>query len=111
MKIYIRPGDWLLVHLSEAVSRADAERRSLRIEIGDDNVGRFIKWKVGEGIWTGPFYCDYPDPNVSPYYGQGPVPDTFLQDDGHTQYVCDSQRCGYNGDAYCSNCGYDRDGN
>lgn len=70
MKIYLKPGDPAILWLAEATTRADAEGKSIRLEIDDSQHGRFIKYKVGEGAWSPPFYAPYSDPNASPYYGQ-----------------------------------------
>jgi hypothetical protein len=32
----------------------------------------------------------------------------MVQDDGVRVYVCNSTDCGYDGDTYCQNCGYEK---
>ena len=46
-----------ILHLAEAATRADAEGRRLRVCVE----GHAFKYKVGEGMWSPPFYSQ-PDP-------------------------------------------------
>lgn len=57
-----------ILFLAEAATRADAEEKRLRISIGTTGGGAtWLKFKVGEGMWTPAFFDDY-DP-----YRDGPV--------------------------------------
>ena len=48
------------LYVSEAASRANAEGKCFRLAFGCDHGTNWVKWKVGEGMWTVPFY-DEPD--------------------------------------------------
>lgn len=55
------------LHIAEAASRADAEGRRFRLsfapaqEFSDGSGRASVSYKVGEGMWSAPFY-DQPDP-------------------------------------------------
>lgn len=53
-----------ILTLSEAASRADAEDRDLRLAFGTEGGLTWVKFKVGGGMWSPPFYGMY-DPDLS----------------------------------------------
>jgi hypothetical protein len=67
--VYFDPGHYALDWLAEAVTRAQAEGRSLRINIeqsiepGTGELGYALKYKVGEGMWSPPMRSMH-DPNA-----------------------------------------------
>ena len=65
--------EYAILCLAEAATRADAEGKRLRVAVDGDS----FKFKVGEGMWSAPFY-DQPDP----------YRDTAKHEDGCLHPVC-----------------------
>lgn len=57
--VYFEGGRAFQTWLSEALSSADLEGKSVRFQIND---GQWLKYKIGEGQWSAPFAADE-DPN------------------------------------------------
>lgn len=48
----------VIAYLAEAVTRAMAEGKAFRLVTGQNRQGeQWVKWKVGEGMWTPPMYA------------------------------------------------------
>lgn len=58
MIIYLKAGRGVLLALKKGIN----VNRSLRIQTGEDQKGKWVKFKIGEGQWTAPIYSD-DDPN------------------------------------------------
>ena len=54
-----------ILHIAEAVTRADLEGKKFRLSFGRSNGVNTVSYKVGEGGWTPPFY-DQPDEYADP---------------------------------------------
>lgn len=54
--LYFAEGHPLILMLAEAMSRADNLNRHVRFATGGTGHDAWIKFKVGEGMWTGAFY-------------------------------------------------------
>lgn len=54
-----------ILYLAEAATRADNEGRKLRVNFAQVGGVNTFSFKVGEGMWTAPFY-DQPDEHASP---------------------------------------------
>jgi hypothetical protein len=50
-----------ILFIAEAATRADNEGRRMRLSFGQTNGVNSVAYKVGEGMWSAPFY-DQPDP-------------------------------------------------
>jgi hypothetical protein len=64
---YFNAGSAVVTQLRVAAQVAEEDKRSLRFETGstelpDGTVRNWLKWKVGEDMWSPPFYED-----VDPY--------------------------------------------
>lgn len=58
--VAIAPGSNEMWSLAEAATRAGAEGRTLRLAFGTSNDGmNWVKFKVGEGMWSPPLYSDH----------------------------------------------------
>lgn len=56
----------VILYLAEAASRADSEGRTLRIATGSNAQGEmWVKWKIGEGVWTPPYFGHEEQKNCS----------------------------------------------
>lgn len=55
-----------MAHIAEASSRAMAEGRRFRLSFGVENHVTHVSYKVGEGMWSAPFYDDMAN---DPYRG------------------------------------------
>lgn len=51
----VRMNQAQILYLAEALTRADAEGKTVRICTGSDSVGNWVKWDAGAG-WTAPYY-------------------------------------------------------
>ena len=67
--VYLDAGHYLIDYLAEAITRAQAEGKSVRFDI-DEAIAPgtgvrtpIIKYKIGEGMWSAPTFSQ-PDPNT-----------------------------------------------
>ena len=66
--VYLDAGHYLIDYLAEAITRAQAEGRSVRFEVsertapGTGQKTPTISYKIGEGMWSAPTFSQ-PDPN------------------------------------------------
>lgn len=45
-----------ILHIAEAATRADANGQPFRLAFDHDGNARCVKFKVGESVWSAPFY-------------------------------------------------------
>lgn len=57
-QLSFRSGSAALLLLAEAATRADLEKKPLHIYTGNSKNGNYLKFKVGEGMWSPPHYTN-----------------------------------------------------